>query len=240
MRIDCEWGLRGVEHLRSRAGVLVIVDTLSFSTAVDIAVSQGASIIPFPDGQSDAAGKAAAAANAQLAAPRFSTERGAFSLSPASLQRIPAGTRLLLPSPNGSRLSLAGGPATIMAGCLRNAGAVAQAALQNVDGRDIGIIPAGEMWADGSLRPAIEDQLGAGAIVAAIAREVSVTVSAEAEIARHAFQAAKANLVAILHDCMSGTELTSRGFEKDIVLAASHDCSAATPTLRNGAYSAGI
>ena len=43
-----EWGLRGVEVLRDRVAVLVIVDVMSFSTTVDVAVARGASVIPFP------------------------------------------------------------------------------------------------------------------------------------------------------------------------------------------------
>ena len=35
-----EWGMAGVEALRERVSVLVIVDVLSFSTAVDVAVSR--------------------------------------------------------------------------------------------------------------------------------------------------------------------------------------------------------
>jgi 2-phosphosulfolactate phosphatase len=234
MRVECEWGLNGIEHLRDKVGVLVIVDVLSFSTAVDIAVSRGASILPFPHGQGDAAKDAAEAAGALLAAPRFTKDRDRLSLSPASLQRIEAGTRLLLPSPNGSRLSLAAGPSLTMAGCLRNASAVAKMALQLAEGRAIGVIPAGEQWEDGSLRPAIEDQIGAGAIIAAMAQEMS----AEAQIACQAFLGAGPNLFAVLKDCTSGVELTGRGFDLDVRLAAEYDCSRTAPVLRDGAYSA--
>jgi 2-phosphosulfolactate phosphatase len=37
-----EWGMAGVVALRDRVAALVIVDVLSFSTAVDVAVSRGA------------------------------------------------------------------------------------------------------------------------------------------------------------------------------------------------------
>ena len=52
---------------------------------------------------------------------------GPSSLSPVSLLGIPAGTRLELASPNGATVTLAvaGAGAVVLAGCLRNASAVA-------------------------------------------------------------------------------------------------------------------
>ena len=67
---------------------------------------------------------------------------------------IPADVRLVLPSPNGATLSLETGELPTFTGCLRNAQAVAQA-LQGI-GPKISLIPAGERWKDGSLRPAVE------------------------------------------------------------------------------------
>lgn len=97
-----EWGLAGVEAFRERVAVLVIVDVLSFSTAVDIAVSRGASILPFPSGDREAAQAAADTAGAMLAAPR-QAGGGQISLSPRTLTRLAQDNRLMLPSPNGSR-----------------------------------------------------------------------------------------------------------------------------------------
>jgi 2-phosphosulfolactate phosphatase len=158
-----EWGLHGVEMLRDRVSALVIVDVLSFSTAVDVAVARGASFIPFPLVDCTAAREAAAAAGAVLGEARSTTDTG-YSLSPSSLVSIPSGTKLLLPSPNGSRLSLAGGAVSVLTGCLRNAKAVAAAARAMAGEGLIDVVPAGEQWPDGSLRPAVEDLLGAGAI----------------------------------------------------------------------------
>ena len=103
-----EWGISGVEALRGQAAVLVIVDVLSFSTAVDVAVSKGAIVHPFPYGDEVAAQVAADRVGGVLAEPRRSSGNQ-FSLSPQSLLALPPGTHIVLPSPNGARLSLACG-----------------------------------------------------------------------------------------------------------------------------------
>jgi 2-phosphosulfolactate phosphatase len=229
----CEWGLRGVEELRDRVAALVIVDVLSFSTAVDVAVARGASVIPFPLGDRAGARAAAAAAGAVVAEPR-SSAGGRYSLSPPSLVGIPPGTSLLLPSPNGSRLSLAGGPVPVFTGCLRNAAAVAAAVRAVAGDGAVGVVPAGELWSDGSLRPAIEDMLGAGAILDAL----GVSLSAEARVARDAFRAALPDLATILRTSVSGQELIGRGFAEDVEFAAAYNLSTAVPVLRDGVYRA--
>ncbi|WP_225771023.1 2-phosphosulfolactate phosphatase [Inquilinus sp. Marseille-Q2685] len=226
-----EWGMAGVEALRDRVAVLVIVDVLSFSTAVDVAVSRGAAVAPFPHGDDDAARQAAERAGAVLARPRRAAG-GQFSLSPASLLEIPAGTRLMLPSPNGSRLSLAGGSTPVLAGCLRNAAAVARAALDLARGGGIGVVPAGERWPDGGLRPAIEDLLGAGAII----HELALTCSPEAEIARDAWRSAGADLPRLIRASVSGRELVDSGFPHDVDLALEQEVSSSAPLLVDGAY----
>ncbi|MBV9044486.1 MAG: 2-phosphosulfolactate phosphatase [Alphaproteobacteria bacterium] len=227
----CEWGLNGVRTLRERCSVLVIVDVLSFSSAVDIAVSRGALIVPFPLGDREAAATAAAAAGAVLASPKRGGGEGQYSLSPASLQSIPAGTKLMLPSPNGSRLSLEGGTATVFAGCLRNAKAVAAAAVRLANGRDIGVVPAGERWKqDDTLRPAIEDFIGAGAIIAAL----GLAMTAEARFAHDAFAAC--DPASAIRESMSGRELIDWGFPEDVELAIQHDVSTTAPQLIDGIY----
>lgn len=135
------------------------MDVLSFTTAVDIATASGAIIAPFGFEDSRAAAYAKEQ-NAVLAGSRY--EDG-FSLSPSSLTQIDPGTRLVLPSPNGAALSLlAGSPGqTVVAACLRNGAAVAKGLRGTV-----AVIAAGERWDDGSLRPAVEDLLGAGAVIA--------------------------------------------------------------------------
>ncbi|WP_176084180.1 2-phosphosulfolactate phosphatase [Martelella sp. HB161492] len=230
--IHCEWGMAGLQALKPLCSVIIIVDVLSFSTAVDIAVASGATVLPFPLGDRRAAEQAAARANAELAYPR-SAQGGQYSLSPASLARIPAGTRLMLPSPNGSRLSFAASAErAVLSGALRNSKAVADAALALANGGDIGVIPAGEMWPDGSLRPAIEDWLGAGAIIAAM----QAARSSEAALAAMAWHAAETGFPGMIRNARSGIELSQRGYAGDIDIAIEHDASDTAPVLIDGAF----
>ncbi|MES3029160.1 MAG: 2-phosphosulfolactate phosphatase [Pseudomonadota bacterium] len=229
-RVHCEWGLSGVEVLRDHAAVMVIVDVLSFSTAVDVAVHRHARIHPFPYGDEDASRAEAERLGVRLAASR--SAGGQLSLSPASLMKLNPGERLLLPSPNGSRLSLACGRASVLAGCLRNAKAVAAKALAVADGGQIAVIPAGERWPDGSLRPAIEDLLGAGAVIAAL----GLTGDPEAEVARDAFLSAEPHLAHTLRGCRSGQELIEREHAMDVEIALDLNASHCAPMLKNGAY----
>jgi hypothetical protein len=46
--VTSEWGMAGVKAQRERVSAIVIVDVLSFSTAVDVALSRGAVVYPFP------------------------------------------------------------------------------------------------------------------------------------------------------------------------------------------------
>src|SRR5262249_22041012 len=139
---------------------LVVVDVLSFGTCVSIGVERGGTIYPF-DPTDDSATAFARSRRARLAGRRGDE----FSLSPASLLSLPANARLVLPSPNGAAIALraAGGQAGL-AGCFRNRPAVAARAIRI--GGPFGVVAAGERWNDGSLRPALEDLLGAGAVIA--------------------------------------------------------------------------
>lgn len=231
--VRVEWGLNGIRALSGTSAVFVIVDVLSFSTTVDIAVSKGAQIYPFPLGDQKAAETAAAEIGAILAKPR-KTAGEQFSLSPQSMLAVVAGSKLMLPSPNGSRLSLEIRDKPVLTGCLRNAVAVAKAARLLAKDGDIAIIPAGERWVDGSLRPAIEDWLGAGAIVDAL----GLPTSAEGEAAQTAFHYCKPRIDRLIRDSQSSRELIESGYAGDVELALEHDVSNVAPIIRQGAYQA--
>jgi 2-phosphosulfolactate phosphatase len=205
----------------------VIVDVLSFTTCVAVAAERGARVIPcrWKDAR---AGELAAERGAALAGPRAS---GGYSLSPRSLTALPAGARLVLPSPNGSTLALAAAVrGTVLAGALRNRTAVARRAA--TAGGPVAVIAAGERWADHTLRPCLEDLIGAGALIA----RLPGTRSAEAAAAERLFAAAEGALEALLLECSSGRELLARGFAEDVAMAAALDVSEAAPELRDGEF----
>lgn len=234
--IRFEWGLPGVEALAPISEVMIIVDVLSFTTCVDVAAAGGAIVFPYR-GSLDALPTFAAERDAEFAS-KGRGRGGTYSLSPSSLLSIPAGTRLVLPSPNGSTLSLATGGVPTIAGCLRNARAAAASARSL--GHRISVIAAGERWREsGLLRPGIEDLLGAGAIISYLDGALKPQArSPEAETAAAAFRNTEANLRETLRRCGSGKELIGRGFAVDVELAARLNVSETVPLLVNGAYQA--
>lgn len=221
-----EWGEQGVNTLARISDVVIIVDVLSFTTSVEIATSQGATVYPYRKGFEEAR-EFANSIGGELAEKKRDAK---YSLSPQSMLEIPEGIKLVMPSPNGSRLSLSTGTTATIAGCLRNAKAVAEAVKKY--GKKITVIPAGERWPDGTLRPSFEDLIGAGAII----HHLDGKCSPEAKAARSAFEGAKQDLGTLLLGCSSGKELIERGYKQDVILAAELNVSDCVPTLQDGAY----
>ena len=96
----------------------------------------------------------------------------------------------------------------------------------------VGVVPAGERWPDGSLRLAIEDLLGAGAII----YHLGLPCSPEAQVARDAFRSARPDLPRLIKASVSGCELVERGFQRDVEIAVETEVSACVPLLIGGAY----
>jgi 2-phosphosulfolactate phosphatase len=226
----CEWGLAGLAAL-APADVTIVVDVLSFTTCVDVATARGGAILPYSwsDWNDPSAAEFAKKHNAELAGKR---RYARYSLAPESYLEAPAGLRCVLPSPNGALVSLQAATVApvVLAGCLRNARAVALAAQQL--GTVFNVVPAGERWPDGSLRAALEDWLGAGAIL----RCLSGTRSPEAAAAVALFEAHRETLIAILGGCGSGRELEERGHHNDKVIAGQLDVSMCVPRFDGVAF----
>lgn len=227
--VRCEWGLPGVRLIGGSAGVPVIVDVLSFSTCVDVAVSRGARIFPCR-WKGARAGELAAQFDAELAVPRG--QAGKFSLSPASMKEAVEGRRIVLPSPNGSELTVEAGALerVVLAGCFRNCEAVGKYAAAR--GGSVAVIAAGERWPDRTLRPAVEDLAAAGAIIASLSGDRSPEASAAIAVWNYA----RNGTSAFLKSCSSGRELIEWGFEEDVIIASEVNVSSAVPRLHEQAY----
>jgi len=222
--VRCEWGAAGLAALDAISDVVVIVDVLSFSTCVVAAVERGAIVYPY-------SGRSAAEFARQVGGELIGQPNARLPFSIAALLDVEAGACLVLPSPNGSALSAAARAPVVLAGCLRNARAVAASAAAR--GKRIAVIPAGERWpGSGALRLAAEDLVGAGAIIA----HLRGRLSPEAELALAAFRAASGRLAAFLAACSSGREHEARGTAADVALAAQLNVSATVPGLLHGAY----
>lgn len=226
--IRLEWGMRGIEQLAAISDAIIIVDILSFSTCVDIATRNGAVIYPY-QWKDDTAIVYAESLEAELANDKRKLVNG-YTLSPTSLINIKPKTKLVLPSPNGSSLSLATKATPTICGSLRNAEAVAKFAM--TFGRKISVVPAGEQWDDQTLRVAFEDLIGAGAIVSYL----SGNLSPESKAALSIYQCLKARLLEDIKSCTSGKELINRGFENDVYLACEFNVSDNVPLLTHNAY----
>jgi len=229
-----EWGRHGARQAAARQDVLVVVDTLSFSTAVVTAVHRGAVVYPCLVEEDAAA--LASRVGGEVAVHRLDVpERGRFSLSPATYQEVEPGTRIVLPSPNGGTCSRYGRDVPyLFVGALVNAGAVAETVTRVLAGADlcVTVVPCGERWRppteDGELRVAIEDYLAAGAILSGLQLEKSP----EAEVCESTFAASRDRLAGILWECASGWELRKAGYEDDVRQAARLDAYDMVPVMR--------
>lgn len=155
---DCrlQWGFEGVRRAAREGHVIIIVDTLVFSTSTTTIVAQGGQVLPV-----------GSVGEAREAAARW----GAVEL---------AGRERLKP---------------------------------------VTVVACGERWENDTLRPSLEDELGAGAILAAL----SGSKSPEARAAETLYQAVGDGLAHLVWESGSGRELRARGYEGDVTFATRVD-----------------
>ncbi|NIZ90345.1 2-phosphosulfolactate phosphatase [Kineococcus rubinsiae] len=220
--------------------VAVVVDVLSFTTTLSVALDRGVEILPYRWADQGAA-DFAARHDAVLAVGRSLARPGQVSLSPLTVRAAgPQLQRLVLPSPNGAtiahRLSDAG--VHVVAASLRNAEAVASWLSQQHGWQKakVLVIAAGEHWPGGQLRPAVEDLWGAGAVIAGLRRRGWVGLSVEAVMAADAYDGVRADLNHALQGCANGRELMAMGLAGDVAVAGEVDVSQVVPGLVNGTF----
>jgi 2-phosphosulfolactate phosphatase len=154
------------------------------------------------------------------------------------MRAAPHVPRLVLPSPNGSSIATAVAGVTVVAASLRNASLVGEWLARTTVATpcSITVIAAGERWPDGSLRPALEDALGAGAVIAALARKAGVDgMSPESTAIRALYEGTPCPAEAVKASA-SGLELIQAGFAADVDVAVESDQGTGVPVLSDGAF----
>ncbi|WP_314425219.1 2-phosphosulfolactate phosphatase [uncultured Microbacterium sp.] len=154
-------------------------------------------------------------------------------------------------SRNGAAVAAAAEHETVLLGGLRNAGAVARAIVTLQNRRQartsVAIIAAGEVDAAGALRFAVEDHLGAGAVIAALTDLGIDHTSPDAAVAAEGFRALRRALRHMVsasgsaREIAEGVDATARMTAAGIVptspaSAAEVDAVDAVPILRDGRF----
>ena len=232
-----DWGPTGAGAIAEGADVAVVVDVLSFTTTLTVAVERGIEVWPFPwkDERAPAyaeerdaalavgrrAAREAAGGRDQPQPRRHGPPHGCLETGAPVAQRVEdlcrsrrrrgRGGRRLPPQPHGGRPQ-------------------PQRDRHGRGGR------RGERWPDGSLRPCAEDLWGAGATIAALVDLGATDLSPEARVAEAAFRAVAGDVPAQLRDCAGGRELTAAGFGPDVAVAAELDVTDVVPVLAKGRF----
>lgn len=230
-RVGFDWGPAGATAVPG--SLVAVVDVLSFTTAVTVAVDCGIDVYPYR-WRDETAVAYAEQLDATLAVGR---SQDGVTLSAVSIRQAKGVRRLVLPSPNGSTISqqLSESGSMVMAVSLRNRSAAAEWAAQKLaadPSMTVVAIAAGERWPDGSLRPAVEDLWGAGGFLAALADRGVGPLSPEARAAVAAYREVAEELPRLLHDCVGGRELALYGFREDVAISAELDGSQSVPVLQ--------
>ncbi|UNK70189.1 2-phosphosulfolactate phosphatase [Microbacterium sp. H1-D42] len=181
---------------------------------------------------------------------RFSsTMADAVAEQPVALERA------RLWSTNGAAVAAAAsrvgaGPVVLLGG-IRNAAATARAVMtlqeRRGDRTSVSVIAAGELTSESRLRFAVEDQLGAGAVIAALTDLGIDHSSPEAAAAAESFRALRRGLRHLLIGSGSGRELADGVVSTDRMLAdgirpaaveecAELDATDTVPVLRAGTF----
>jgi 2-phosphosulfolactate phosphatase len=238
-RVRFDWGPVGADVVAPGAAFVAVVDVLSFTTTLTVAMEQGLSVLPYR-WRDDSAVDVARRHGAMLAVLRKEAGPGQVTLSPESILhadlRADGIDRLVLPSPNGSAISarLADAGVTVVGVSLRNASAAAAWVRERAGDRPIGVVASGERWPDGSLRPAVEDLWGAGAFLHGLGAASTDGFSPEAATALWAYRGVSPAVGDALRESVSGRELRGFGFGGDVAVAAAVGVSEVVPVLRNG------
>ncbi len=239
--VHIDWSSDGLQFALTRNDLVIIVDTLRFSSAVVTAVAHGYTIYPVAD---ERRGRVLARAVGAVMAGK--PGRAKYSLSPRSyLDQGRPHAAVVLYSPNGATCaSHIQRNDTACIGCFLNARAVAlyAGAWAARRGRNVTVLACGEQRActsgerivyikENSQRVfAVEDYLACGAIIACLSMEKT----AEATICEAAFRTTRDQLAELIRHSFSGQYLTERGLGADVQHAVQIDRYDAVPVVYEG------
>lgn len=215
-QVRFEWGVAGLAAL-APADVVIVVDVLGFSSS---GTSRAEADGGVPRDGTDAADAASADATA------IATYAARLDPAPlvllGSLRNAAEVARAILAEQTrrGARTSIA----VIAAGTI--AGAIADT---EPAAPEAGVVAP-------PLRFAVEDLLGAGAVIDALGARGIDHTSPEAAAACEAFRGLRGAVRHLLTASGSGQELIERGGRDEVLAAAELDAEASVPVLRDGAF----
>ena len=224
LKAEVYWGAEWQNWEANPPDIAVVVDVLTFSTVIDVALAARLKCFVPPVDASSSVYPGALWTGRR--------EAGGISLSPDSMSGLPTGCEVAFQSPNGGACvrSMLGQVLTVAIGCMRNAGAMADWIGTRERAR-VALVACGERWPNRSMRPALEDWLGVGAI--AVCLPLS-SLSVNACAARVAYLDAENRLDEVLYETRSGQELLERGYPADIKWTQAIDALRAVPIVTRG------
>lgn len=240
-----DWAREGLRSIARGAGVIVVIDAISFTTTVERAVTEGLEVQPFPGLRAEAE---RVSASGGFGDARLAGRRGdpGVSLSPSSMtaENVAAfgARRAVVASFNGSRLSAlaASFGVPVLAASLRIRAAVARWILdrqQTLGHRvKVAVVAAGEVRDDETVRFSVEDLLTAGAVIDALGDLGIDACSPEAASACAAYTGLARATRHLFTASTSGVELREDGQGADVELASQTDVSNTVPVLVNGVF----
>ncbi len=233
-----DWGVHGVKQAVKKGDIIIIVDVLSFSTSVAIAVKNSAFI--FPALSNEDAVNIKDQFNTEISVKRNEVpSKGNFSLSPATYYEIEPETKIALLSPNGATCTKqVDNSQSVFCGALVNCSTVAEAAFNEAvkQNSNITVIACGERLKGTDdiykIRMAVEDYLGAGAILS----KIPLPKTAESIVCENAYGKLVNHVPDLIWKCESGVELREINFGNDIHIATNLNSIPVAPVYRNGFY----
>jgi len=240
--VQLDWSIEGLQFALDHNNIVVIVDTLRFSSAVVTAVSNGFTLYPVSDQQRGT--QLAESIGAEMSGK---PGQARYSLSPLSYLNTDDGCNkeVVLFSPNGAACAeLVRKHDTAYIGCLLNAKAVGQYISRQAQQthQNVTVIAAGEqrsidtgekiVYIQKNARRvfAVEDYLGCGAIFC----YTDLSKTAEAEVCALAYEASQSRLLDILCKSFSGQYLIQHNLSGDIEHAGQVNRYDIVPAIRDG------